>query len=60
MENRENQVEKYINLLHQLLHHLPINLRRFITNYTYLGKKPKMKKAPESLKYQGLKAYEGI
>ncbi len=26
-------VEKYTNLLHQLLHHLPVNLRRFITNY---------------------------
>lgn len=29
-ENRENQVEKNTNLLH----HFPVNLCRFITNYT--------------------------
>ncbi|WP_334296610.1 5-methylcytosine restriction system specificity protein McrC [Parablautia muri] len=39
--NDEN-VKGVTNLLHQLLHHLPVNLRRFITNYTDKGKKTKI------------------
>ena len=31
---QRKSVEQCTNLLHQLLHHLPVNLRRFITDYT--------------------------
>ena len=55
-ENRENQANKCTNLLH----HLPVNLRIFIKKCVSLEQNTKNEKAPESLKNQGLKAYEGI
>ena len=51
---------KGIRLLYHLLHHLPVNLRRFIKIRVSSGQLRKIRKTPESQKYQGLKAYEGI
>jgi hypothetical protein len=56
----ENQVKKCTDLLHHLLHHLPMNLRRIIKNCVGLGQNTKWKKMPRSPKYQDIKAYERI
>ncbi len=48
-----NAIEGY------LLHHLPINLRRFIKKCVSLEQNTKNEKVPKGLKYQGLK-YQGL